>query len=66
MLSMFGKKSISDEIKHLERDLTVLELHLIELQASKEAINRKISYLKNKEQTEVVLNSSEITFVNRM
>ncbi len=66
MFNMFGKKSISDEIKHLERDLTVLELHLIELQASKEAINRKISYLKNKEQTEVVLNSSEITFVNRM
>ena len=62
MFNMFGKKSISDEIKHLERDLTVLELHLIELQASKEAINRKISYLKNKEQTEVVLKSSEINY----
>lgn len=62
MFNMFGKKSISDEIKHLEMDLTALELHLIELQASREAINLKINYLKNKEQTEVVLNSSEINY----
>ena len=62
MFNMFGKKSISDEIKHLERDLTALELHLIELQASKEAINRKIDYLKSKEAVKVTVDSSEINY----
>lgn len=62
MLSMFGKKSISDEIKHLEMDLTALELHLIELQASKEAINRKINYLKSKETAKVIVDSREINY----
>lgn len=62
MFNMFGKKSISDEIKHLERDLTVLELHLIELQSSREAFNLKINYLKDKEAAKVVLNSSEINY----
>ena len=62
MFNMFGKKSISDEIKHLERDLTVLELHLIELQSSREAINLKINYLKDKEAAKVIVESPEINY----
>lgn len=62
MFNMFGKKSISNEIKHLERDLTVLELHLIELQSSREAINLKINYLKDKEAAKVVVESPEINY----
>ena len=62
MFNMFGKKSISNEIKHLEMDLTALELHLIELQASREAINLKINYLKDKEAAKVIVGYPEINY----